>query len=245
MSIRGSGCLPASSPPDRCAPGRRSSRRIAPWWSGLLPVDHEVAAVALGGGPQRGEVGARAGLGEIPGTTSRRYWRYAAGSGASAPRCRTARSPARPWWCRTAAAPAPGPAAARREDVLLHRRPAGAAHSTGQCGTAQPLALRMRCQVTMSSFTRRWPSTIMRRIAAGSASRMNARTSSRNAISSGVKRRSMGFTSLSLSPQGRAWRRSEPGEGARSLQFWLREPLTPPVPSGETWMRRRACLIIN
>src|SRR6266446_6591245 len=64
-------------------------------------------------------------------------------------------------------------------------------HATGQCGTAQPLALRMRCQVTMSCFSSRRASTILRRVGAGKAARMNARTSSRNAISSGVKRRSM------------------------------------------------------
>src|SRR5882672_6918501 len=66
-------------------------------------------------------------------------------------------------------------------------------HATGQCGTAHPLALRMRCQVTMSFFSRRRASTILRRIGAGNAARMNARTSSRNAISSGVKRRSIGW----------------------------------------------------
>src|SRR6202040_3383769 len=59
----------------------------------------------------------------------------------------------------------------------------------------------MRCQVTMSCFSSRRASTILRRIGAGSAACMNARTSSRNAISSGVKRRSM--TGLSWSDRGR------------------------------------------
>src|SRR5438045_5106223 len=69
-------------------------------------------------------------------------------------------------------------------------------HSTGQCGTAQPFSLRMRCQRTMSSFARWRPSTILRRISAGSAARKKLRTSLRKAISSAVKRRSMGAVSL-------------------------------------------------
>src|SRR5215470_6781490 len=64
-------------------------------------------------------------------------------------------------------------------------------HSLGQCGTAQPLSLRIRCQRTMSSFERWRPSTILRRISGGSAARKKARTWLRNAISSDVKRRSM------------------------------------------------------
>src|SRR5262249_15831788 len=49
----------------------------------------------------------------------------------------------------------------------------------------------MRCQTTRSSFLSRRPSTSLLRMSAGSAVRMNVRTSSRNADSSGVKRRSM------------------------------------------------------
>src|SRR5689334_13966160 len=70
-------------------------------------------------------------------------------------------------------------------------------HSTGQCGTAQPLALRMRCQRTVSSFDRCRPSTILRRMSSGRLPRMKARTSSRKASSSGVKRRSMTVPVLS------------------------------------------------
>src|SRR5215831_7842896 len=77
-------------------------------------------------------------------------------------------------------------------------------HATGQCGTAQPLALRMRCHVTRSCFSSRRASTILRRIGSGSAVRMNARTSSRNAISSGVKRKSMVAPSIYLKQPGGA-----------------------------------------
>src|SRR5919199_314173 len=65
-------------------------------------------------------------------------------------------------------------------------------HSTGQCGTAQPLALRMRVHSTSSSFEAWCPCTSLSRMRAGSAVRKNSRTSSRKAFSSGVKRRSMG-----------------------------------------------------
>ena len=44
---------------DRCGPGRTCGRRIAPAWSGLLAVDHVLAAVALGAGRQRGQVRTR------------------------------------------------------------------------------------------------------------------------------------------------------------------------------------------
>src|SRR5215831_15875281 len=71
-------------------------------------------------------------------------------------------------------------------------------HSTGQCGTAQPLALRMRCQPTKSSLARRRPSIILRRIDSGSTARRNVRTSSRKAFSSGVNRRSMAARDLKL-----------------------------------------------
>ena len=64
-------------------------------------------------------------------------------------------------------------------------------HSTGQCGTAQPLALRMRVHSTSSSFEAWWPMTSLSRMRSGSAVRKNSRTSSRKAVSSGVKRRSM------------------------------------------------------
>src|ERR1700751_4931604 len=65
-------------------------------------------------------------------------------------------------------------------------------YSFGQCETPQPFLLRMRHQVTISSLDRCRPSCSLRRVSGGTLSRKNARTSSRNAISSLVKARSIG-----------------------------------------------------
>src|SRR5580700_12039981 len=67
-------------------------------------------------------------------------------------------------------------------------------YSFGQCDTPQPFLFRIRHQVTISSLVRWRPSTIFCRVAGGTLSLKKARTSSRNAISSLVKARSIGFS---------------------------------------------------
>ena len=64
-------------------------------------------------------------------------------------------------------------------------------YSTGQCGTAHPFLLRMRVQRIMSSLLACMPATSLSRISFGRFSLKKVRTSSRKAISSGVKLRSM------------------------------------------------------
>src|SRR3954449_6890402 len=64
-------------------------------------------------------------------------------------------------------------------------------YSFGQCDTAQPFLLRIRVHWTSSSLLVWRPSFSFSRIAGGRFSLKKLRTSSRNASSSSVKRRSM------------------------------------------------------
>src|ERR1700722_13313081 len=69
-------------------------------------------------------------------------------------------------------------------------------HSTGQCGTDQPFAARIRVQATMSSLTACSPeASCLSRIATGKLSRTKLRTSSRNETSSALKLRSIARSS--------------------------------------------------
>ena len=114
---------------------------------GLLAVDHPAIAVALGAwcAAPRGPIPRPAR--KSPGTTSRASRRCAAGSAPSAPASRKCRSPARPCWCRRRAIPAHWPRwiSSLKIKSLIGLQPVPP-HSTGQCGTDQPFAARMRVQ---------------------------------------------------------------------------------------------------
>src|SRR3954447_26939967 len=75
-------------------------------------------------------------------------------------------------------------------------------YSFGQCETPQPFLLRMRHQATISSLLRWRPSTSFCRVAGGTLSLKNERTSSRNAISSLLNARSI-ESSCHESPRAR------------------------------------------
>src|SRR5271168_2294114 len=68
-------------------------------------------------------------------------------------------------------------------------------HSTGQCGTDQPFAARIRVQPTMSSLPACRPEASLSRIATGKLSCTKLRTSSRNETSSAPKLRSIARSS--------------------------------------------------
>ena len=90
-------------------------------------------------------------------------------------------------------------------------------HSTGQCGTAQPLAFSFRCQPTMSSLFGTTPSISFCFSSAGRFALIHARTSSRNASSSAVKLMSIGVSPVSPETRQRAALRILERSGRPSL----------------------------
>src|SRR5579875_1322594 len=153
-----------------------SEARSEPAFGSEKPCDHQMSAFAVGG--RKRSLSARLPNVAITGPTIAVLKTIGGGT------CASVISSAQRWRCSGVQSWPP--------------------HSSGQCGTARPCALRMRCVVTMSSRVACSPRASRSRMSVGTSVVKNSRIRSANARSSLLKAKSMASRYLPVAPAGRA-----------------------------------------